>query len=149
MGLVEQIDKDLPVAMKAQEALKLSVLRMMKAALKNKQVEMQKELEDAEALAVLRTLVKQRHDSVEQFRKGGRDDLADKEEAEITIIEGYLPAAAGEEDIDAAVAAAIAETGTAGPKDMGKVMKAAMAKLAGKNADGKRVSEKVRAKLGA
>jgi len=148
VGLVEQVDKDLPAAMKAQEALKLSVLRMMKAALKNKQIELQKELEDSEALAVLHTLVKQRHDSVEQFRKGGRDDLADKEEAEIKIIEAYLPAAAGEEDMDAAIAAAIAETGASGPKDLGKVMKAAMAQLAGKNADGKRVNEKVRAKLG-
>jgi uncharacterized protein len=149
VGLVEQIDKDLPAAMKAQEALKLSVLRMMKAALKNKQIELGKPLEDTDAVAVLRTLVKQRHDSVEQFRKGGRDELADKEEAEIKIIEGYLPAAASEEDVDAAIAAAIVETGAAGPKDMGKVMKAAMAKLAGKNADGKRVNEKVRAKLGA
>jgi len=148
VGLVEQVDKDLPAAMKAQEALKLSVLRMMKAALKNKQIELQKELEDSEALAVLHALVKQRHDSVEQFRKGGRDDLADKEEAEIKIIEAYLPAAAGEEDMDAAIAAAIAETGASGPKDLGKVMKAAMAQLAGKNADGKRVNEKVRAKLG-
>jgi len=86
---------------------------------------------------------------VEQFRKGGRDELADKEEAEIKIIEGYLPAAASEEEMDAAVAAAIAETGAAGPKDLGKVMKAAMAKLVGKNADGKCVNEKVRAKLGA
>jgi len=149
MALVEQIDKDLVVAMKAQEVLKLSVLRMMKAALKNKQIELGKPLEDQDAMAVLRTLVKQHHDSVEQFRKGGRDELADKEEAEIKIIEAYLPAAAGEEDIDAAIAAAIAETGASGPKDLGKLMKAAMAKLAGKNADGKRVNEKVRAKLGA
>jgi uncharacterized protein YqeY len=149
VGLVEQIDKDLPGAMKAQEALKLSVLRMMKAALKNKQIELGKPLEDTDAVTVLRTLVKQRHDSVEQFRKGGRDELADKEEAEIKIIEGYLPAAASEEDMDAAIAAAIAETGAAGPNDLGKVMKAVMAKLAGKNADGKRVNEKVRAKLGA
>jgi uncharacterized protein YqeY len=149
VGLVEQIDKDLPAAMKAQEALKLSVLRMMKAALKNKQIELGKPLEDTDAVAVLRTLVKQRHDSVEQFRKGGRDELADKEEAEIKIIEGYLPAAASEDDMDAAIAAAIAEIGAVSPKELGKVMKAAMAKLAGKNADGKRVNEKVRAKLGA
>jgi uncharacterized protein YqeY len=149
MGFVEQIEEDLIAAMKAQEALKLSVLRMMKAALKNKQVELGKPLEDPDAVAVLRTLVAQRRDSVEQFRKGGRDELADKEEAEIKIVEAYLPAAASEEDMDSAVAAAIAETGAAGPKDLGKVMKAAMARLAGKNADGKRVNEKVRAKLGA
>ena len=110
----------------------------------NKKIELGKPVEDPEALAVLRTLIKQRRDSVEQFRKGKRDDLADKEEAEIKIIENYLPAGASEEEIDAAVAAAIQETGATSAKDMGKVMKAAMAKLAGKNADGKRVSEKVR-----
>ena len=149
MSLVEQVEKDLVAALKAQEALKLSVLRMMKAALMNKKIEVGKPLGDPEAIAVFRTLVKQRHDSVEAFRKGGRDDLADKEAAEIKILEAYLPAAASDEEIDAAVAAAIAETGAAGPKDMGKVMKAAMAKLAGKNAEGKRVNEKVKAKLGA
>lgn len=149
MSIVEQVEKDLPAALKAQEALKLSVLRMMKAALKNKQVELGKPPDDTQAVAVLRTLVKQRHESVEQFSKGGRQDLADKEAAEIKIIEGYLPAAATEEELDMAVAAAIAETSAAGPRDLGKVMKAAMAKLAGKNVDGKRVNEKVRAKLGA
>lgn len=149
MSIVEQVEKDLPAAMKAQEALKLSVLRMMKAALKNKQVELGKPLDDAQAVAVLRTLVKQRHESVEQFRKGGRNDLADKEEAEIKIVESYLPAAATEEEIDVAVVAAIAETGATGSKDLGKVMKTAMAKLAGRNVDGKRVNEKARAKLGA
>jgi uncharacterized protein YqeY len=149
MTIVEQVEKDLPVALKAQEALKLSVVRMMKAALKNKQVELGRPPDDTQAVAVLRTLVKQRHESVEQFRQGGRQDLADKEEAEIKIIEGYLPAAATEEELDAAVAAAIAETGAAGPRDLGKVMKAAMARLAGRNVDGKRVNEKVRAKLGA
>ena len=149
MSLVEQVEKDLVAALKAQEALKLSVLRMMKAALMNKKIEVGKPLGDPEAIAVFRTLVKQRHDSVEAFRKGGRDDLADKEAAEIKILEAYLPAGASDEEIDAAVAAAIAETGAVGPKDMGKVMKAAMAKLAGKNAEGKRVNEKVKAKLGA
>jgi uncharacterized protein YqeY len=122
---------------------------MMKAALMNKKVELGKAVDDPEALAVLRTLAKQRRESVEAFRKGGRDDLADKEEAEIKIVEAYLPAAASEEEIDAAVAAAIAETGASTAKDLGKAMKAAMAKLTGKNADGKRVSEKVRTKLGA
>jgi len=148
MSLVEQIEKDLVAAMKAQEALKLSVLRMMKAALMNKKVELGKRLDDPEAMAVLRTLVKQRHDSVEAYRKGGRDDLADKEAAEIKIVESYLPAAASDEEINAAVESAIAETGATGPKDLGKVMKAAMAKLAGKYADGKRVNERGRAKLG-
>ena len=153
MALVEQIDKDLIAAMKAKEELKLSTLRMMKSALKLKQVELGKPVADAEAVSVLRTLVKQRHDSAEQFRKGGRDALADKEEAEIRIVESYMPAGASDEEIDAAVAAALTETAAANPaglgaKDIGKVMKSAMAKLAGKNADGKRVNEKVRAKLG-
>ena len=149
MSIVEKVEKDLVAALKAREALKLSVLRMMKAALMNKKVELGKAVEDPEALAVLRTLAKQRRESVEAFRKGGRADLADKEEAEIKIVEAYLPAAASEEEIDAAVAAAIAETGASTAKDLGKAMKVAMAKLAGKNADGKRVSEKVRAQLGA
>jgi hypothetical protein len=147
MPIVEQVEKDLVAAMKAREELRLSVLRMAKAALMNKKIELSKPLGDAEALAVLRTLIKQRHDSVEQFRKGGREDLAQKEEAEIKIIENYLPAGASEEEIDAAVAAAIQETGATSAKDLGKVMKAAMGKLAGKNVDGKHVNEKVRAKL--
>jgi uncharacterized protein YqeY len=149
MSIVEQIDKDLTSAMKAQEALRLSVLRMMKTALKNKQIELGKALEDSQAVVVLRTLVKQRHESVEQFRKGGREELARKEEDEIKIVEGYLPAAVSEEEVEAAVTAALAETGAAGPKDMGKTMKAVMAKFAGRNVDGKRVSEKVRSRLGA
>lgn len=148
MTLVAQIEKDMVAAMKAKEELKLSVLRMMKAAFMNKKIELGKPLGDPEAIAVMRTQVKQRHDSVEAFRQGGREELAQKEAAEIKIIEAYLPAAASDEEMDAAVAAAISETGAAGPKDTGKVMKAAMAQLAGKNADGKRVSEKVRAKLG-
>jgi hypothetical protein len=148
MAIVEQVEKDLVAAMKAHEGLKLSVLRMMKAALVNKKIELGKALEDAEAMAVLRTLVKQRRESVEAYRKGGRNDLADKEEAEIKIVEAYLPAAASEAEMDDAVAAAIAETGATGVKDLGKVMKAAMAILAGKNVDGRRVNEKVRSKLG-
>jgi hypothetical protein len=148
MPIVEQVEKDLVAALKAQDALKLSVLRMMKAALMNKKVELGKAVGDQEAVAVLRTLVKQRRESVEAFRRGGRDDLADKEAAEIQIVEAYLPAGASEEEMDVAVAAAITETGAAGAKDFGKAMKAAMAKLAGKNVEGKRVSEKLRAKLG-
>jgi len=149
MSIVETVEKDLVAALRAQETLKLSVLRMMKAALMNKKSERGKDVDDTEALAVLRTLAKQRHESVEAFRKGGREDLAEKEAAEIKIVEAYLPAGASDEDIDAAVTAAIAETGASTAKDVGKAMKSAMAKLAGKNADGKRVSEKVRAKLGA
>jgi uncharacterized protein YqeY len=149
MTLVEQVDKDLVQAMKAKEELKLSVLRMMKTALKLKQTESGQSLGDAEALAVLRTLVKQRHESAEQFRKGGREELAEKEEAEMKIVEGYLPAAPTDEEIEAAVASAITETSAVTVKDLGKVMKAAMAKLAGRNVDGKRVNDRVRAKLGA
>lgn len=149
MTLAEKIEKDLVGAMKAREELKLSVLRMAKTALKLKQVEMSKPPDDAQTVAVLRTLVKQRHDSVDQFRKGGREDLAAKEEAEIKILETYLPAAASDEEIELAITAAIAETGASGAKDLGKVMKAAMANLAGRNADGKIVNQKARAKLGA
>ncbi|HEY6292832.1 MAG TPA: GatB/YqeY domain-containing protein [Terriglobia bacterium] len=148
MAIVTKVDQDLVAAMKAREELRLSVLRMAKSALKLKQVELGRQLQDSEALSTVRTLVKQRHDSAEQFRKGGREELASKEEAEIKILEEYLPAAASEEEIEAAVTAAIAETGAASAKDLGKVMKGAMAKLAGKNVDGKRVSEKARAKLG-
>ena len=149
MAIVEQVERDLVAAMKAREELRLSVLRMTKTALKHKQIELGKPLSDDQAFAVLRSLVKQRRDSVEQFRKGGREDLATKEEAEIEILQAYLQAEASEEEIGAAVAAAIAETGAAGPQDLGKVMKAVMSKLAGKNADGRRVNQVVRAKLGA
>lgn len=148
MTIAEKVEKDLVGAMKAREELKLSVLRMAKTSLKNKQVELGQPLNDDQAIAVLRTLVKQRRDSTEQFRKGGREDLAAKEEAEIIILQAYLPAEANDEEIGTAVAAAIEETGAAGPQDLGKAMKAAMQKLAGKNADGKRVSQMVRAKLG-
>jgi uncharacterized protein YqeY len=122
---------------------------MTKSALKLKQVELTRPLEDSETLATLRSLVKQRHESAEQFRRGGREELAVKEEAEVKILEEYLPAAASDEDVGAAVTAAIAETGAATAKDLGKVMKAAMARLAGKNVDGRRVNEKARALLGA
>jgi len=148
MAIVDQVEKDLVAALKAQEALKLSVLRMMKAALVNRRIQLGKAVDDAEAVGVLRTLVKQRRESVEAYRKGSRDDLADKEEAEIKIVEAYLPAGASDAEMDEAVTEAIAETGATGVKDLGKVMKAAMARLAGKNADGKRVNERVRSKLG-
>ena len=148
MTIVEKIDQDLVTALKAREELRLSVLRMAKTALKLKQVERGSNLEDSEAVASLRTLVKQRHESAEQFRRGGREELASKEEAEIKILEEYLPAGASDAEIEAAVTAAIGETGASTAKDIGKVMKAAMGKLAGKPVDGKRVNEMVKAKLG-
>jgi uncharacterized protein len=147
-GIAAKVDQDLVAAMKARDELRLSVLRMIKTALKLKQVEVSRALEESEALGILRTLVKQRRESVEQFRQGGREALAAKEEAEIKIVEEYLPAAASDEEIEAAVTAAIDDTGASTAKDLGKVMKAAMAKLAGRNVDGKRVSDKARAKLG-
>ena len=148
MSLNDKIAADLTAAMKAKDAPRLSALRMLKAAVMNKGVEKGRDLEDAEVLQVVASLVKQRRDSIEQFIKGGRTDLVDKETREITILEDYLPPAASAEEIDAAVAAAIADTGASSPKDMGKVMKAVMPKLAGKNADGRTVNETVRRKLG-
>jgi uncharacterized protein YqeY len=149
MPLNEQIAADLTAAMKAKDATRLATLRMLKAAVMNKgMVEKGRDLEDAEVLQVIASLVKQRRDSIEQFSKAGRTDLVDKETAEIAVLEHYLPPAASADDIDAAVAAAIAETGASSPKDMGKVMKAVMPKLAGRNADGKAVNEAVRRKLG-
>jgi uncharacterized protein YqeY len=144
MTLQEKIQSELAEAMRRKDQLRLSVLRMMKSAVKNKEVDKMKALEEGEVLAVFNTLVKQRKDSVEQFRKGGREELAQKEEAEIKIIEEYMPAAASEDDIRNAVNEAIQETGAASMKDMGKVMKAAMARLAGKTADGSRVSQLVK-----
>ena len=134
-------------AMRNKDQLRLSVLRMMKSAIKNKEIEKMKPLDDGEALSVLNTLVKQRKDSVDQFRKGGREELAQKEESEIKIIEEYLPAAASEDDIRKAIEEAVQETGASSTKDMGKVMKAALARLAGKSADGSRVSQMVKEKL--
>ena len=147
MTLQEKIQSDLAEAMRSKEALRLSVLRMMKSAVKNKEVDKMRPLEDAEALSVLNTLVKQRKDSVEQFRKGGREELAQKEEAEVKIIEEYLPVGASDEDIRRAIEEAVQETGAASIKDMGKVMKATMTRLAGKTADGSRVSQLVKEKL--
>src|ERR1041385_5435353 len=143
MTLREQIISDMTAAMKAQEAPRLSTLRMVKAAMMNRQIEKGGELDDEEMGKLLRSLVKQRRDSVGQYEKGGRQDLADKEKAEIAVIEAYLPQAASQEEIEAAVAAAIAETGASSMKDMGKVMKATQAAMAGKNADGRTLSEVV------
>ena len=149
MQLTDKVNTHITAAMKARDALRLSTLRMLKAAMVNKGVEKRRDLEDAEILQVVSSLVKQRRDSVEQFSKAGRTDLAEKETAEIVVLEEYLPPAATAEEIDAAIAAAITETGAASPKDIGKVMKAVMPKLAGKNADGRTINESVRRKLGA
>ena len=148
MGLTETIVSDLTASMKAQEALRTSTLRMVKAALMNRQIEKGGALDDDEVLKLLRSLVKQRRDSVEQYEKAGRQELADKEKAEIDIIEIYLPQSASQEEIENAVTTAIAETGAASMKDMGKVMKAVQAALTGRNADGRMISEIVKAKLG-
>lgn len=148
MSLKQQIISDLTASMKAQDAPRTSTLRMVKAAVMNREIEKGGEMDDEEVMKLLRTLVKQRRDSVEQYEKGGRQELADKEKTEIDVIEAYLPQAASREEIESAVAAAIAETGAGSIKDMGKVMKTAQAALAGKNADGRTVSEIVKAKLG-
>src|SRR6266581_9553152 len=148
MLLRDKINADIAIAMKSKEPARLSALRMLKAAIMNKGIEKSHDLDDAEVLQVVSTLVKQRRDSIDQFSKAGRTDLVDKETAEIAVLEQYLPPAATAADIDAAVAEAIAETGAVSVKDMGKVMKAVMPRLAGKNADGRAVSEAVRRKLG-
>jgi len=147
MSLSKQIVSDLTAAMKSQDASRTSTLRMVKAAMMNRQIEKGSELDDDDMQKLLRSLVKQRRDSIELYDKGGRPELVAKEQAEIDVIESYLPQAASKEEIEQAVTAAIAETGASSMKDMGKVMKAAQAALAGKNADGKLVSEVVKAKL--
>lgn len=147
MTLKEQITSDLTAAMKSRDVARTSTLRMVKAAFMNREIEKRAALDDEESLKLLRSLVKQRRDSIEQYVKGDRQELADKEQAEIEIIEAYLPQGASAEQIAAAVSAAITETGAVSMKDMGKVMKAVQAKLAGQNADGKVVSEIVKARL--
>ena len=147
MSLGEQIVLDLTAAMKAQDANRTSTLRMVKAAMMNRQIEKGSELDDDDMQKLLRSLVKQRRDSIEQYEKAGRQELADKENAEIQVIETYLPQAASPEEIEQAVTAAIAETGATSMRDMGKVMKAAQAALAEKNADGRLISEIVKARL--
>ena len=147
MALIERIQKDLTDAMMSKDELRLSVLRMIKSALKYKEVEKVRALEDAEAIQVLQTLVKQRRESIEQFTQGGRQDLADKETKEIGILETYLPAAASDSDMSAAIDAAIKETGANSPKAMGAVIKAAKARLEGKTVDGKILSDRVRERL--
>ena len=147
MTLVEQVGRDIATAMKAKDAGRLTALRMLKTALTNKEVEKARALDEAEAQAVVGSLVKQRRDSIEQFTAAGRLELAAKEEAEIAVLEAYLPPAASPAEIEAAVATAIAETGATNAKDMGRVMKAVMAALQGKSVDGRKVNEAVRAKL--
>lgn len=147
MSLMEQITGDLTAAMKSKDAEKLSVLRMVKANLMNRKIDKGEELTDEEVQKALQSLVKQRRDSIEQYNTAGRTELAEKEAAEIGVIEVYLPLGASAEDVSAAVDAAIAETGASSMKDMGAVMKSAQAKLAGKTVDGRALSEAVKAKL--
>src|SRR3954447_15942774 len=149
MSLVDQIQKDITAAMKARDEARLSTLRMVKSALMNRKIEKMAELDEKESQQVLSTLIKQRKDSVEQFTKGGRQEMADKEAAEIVLIESYLPKAASEDDIAAGVKATIAEMGAPTMKDMGTVMKNAMAKFnaAGMRVDGKVVSDLVKQEL--
>ena len=149
MSLVEQIQKDITAAMKARAEQRLSTLRMVKTALKNREIDKMAPLDDKESQAVLATLIKQRKESVDQFTKGGRQEMADKEAAEIVLIETYLPKAAGEAEIVAGVKAVIAEMGSPTMKDMGTVMKNAMARFsgAGMRVDGKMVSETVKREL--
>jgi uncharacterized protein YqeY len=147
MSLREQITSDLTAAMKSRDAARTSTLRMVRAALQNREIEKGGALDEDEMIKLLRSMVKQRQDSIEQFEKGGRQDLVEKENEEVKVIEAYLPASASREEIEQAVAAAISETDATSMKDMGKVMKAAQAHLAGKNADGRTISEIVKAKL--
>jgi uncharacterized protein YqeY len=150
MSVLDRIARDLTASMKARDAARTSVLRMCKAALKNKEIDKQAPLEEAEAVRIVQGLVKQREDSVEQFRNAGRNELADKEAAEIAVLRAYLPAEASDADIEQALERAVAETGAASPKDLGKLMKAALAALqaSGKPADGRRVNQAARKRLG-
>jgi uncharacterized protein len=147
MSLIDDVQAAMVDAMRKQARERLSALRMLKAALVNREVEKGRALDDNESRQVVTALVKQRKDSIEQFTRGGRQDLADKEAAEIAVLESYLPAAADPAAVERAVVETIAETGAASPKDMGRVMKAVMAKLSGQNVDGKTVNELVRKKL--
>jgi uncharacterized protein len=150
MAISEQVQKDMVEAMRSRDELRLSTLRMVKSALKNKEIDKRAPLDEKEAQQVLATLIKQRKDSIEQFTKGGRQELADKEAAEIKLIEAYLPKAMGEEEITAVVKATIAEMGSPTMKDMGTVMKNSMAKLqaTGARVEGRTVSEIVKKQLG-
>jgi uncharacterized protein len=147
MPLLDQIQKDMASAMKAREEARLGALRMIKTALQKHRIDSMKPLDEQTELQVLNMLVKQRREAADMFRKGDRPELADKEEAELKLIESYMPSAPTDSEMDAAIAAAMAETGVTALKQMGVVMKAAQAKLAGKRVDGKALSDRVRAKL--
>ena len=147
MTLSETIQKDLTDAMRAKDELRLSVLRMVKSAIRYKETEKVRPLDEAESIQILQTLVKQRKESIDQFAKGGRQDLVDKETKELAIIESYLPAGASEAEMDAAISKAIAETSATSIKQMGAVVKAAKALLEGKTVDGKVLSDRVRSRL--
>jgi uncharacterized protein YqeY len=147
MPLLDQIQKDITSAMKAREEARLDALRMIKTALKKHEIDSMKPLDEATELQILNTLIKQRKEASEMFRKGNRPELADKEDAEQKLIESYMPSAPTPEEVDAAIAAAMAESGITSLKQMGVVMKAAQAKLAGKRVDGKALSDRVRSKL--
>ena len=147
MALIDQVQQDMVAAMKNRDEARLGALRMVKAALMKQKVDSPKPLDEAAEMQVLKSLIKQRTEAAEMFRKGGREEQAVKEEAERTLIESYLPAAASDEEIEAAIAAAMTETGVTSLKQMGVVMKATQAKLTGKTVDGKALSDKVRAKL--
>jgi len=149
MSLINDVSTAIADAMRKKDAARLGALRMLKAAFMNKSVEKGRDLDDAEERQVVSALVKQRRDSIEQFAKGGRQDLVDKETAEIAVLDAYLPPAVDPAALEQAVIAAIAETGAASAKDMGRVMKAAMGRLTGQTVDGKVVSDLVRRKLGA
>ncbi len=147
MALLDRVQKDMTEAMKARQEDRLSALRMLKAALKKLEVDSMKPLDEKTELQVLNTLIKQRREAADMFRKGERAELAEKEEAELRLMETYMPAMASEEEIEAAIAAALAETGVTSAKQMGAVMKAVQAQLAGKRVDGKTLSDKVRGRL--
>jgi uncharacterized protein len=148
MALKEQLDADMKTAMREKDALRLSVIRMLKSAVKYREIEIMKPLDDAGVQGVIASEIKRRRDSVEQYRAGNRQDLAEKEEAEIRILQGYLPAQLSEDELRAKVDAAIAATGAKGPKDMGAVMKALLPEVQGR-AEGKTVSDMVKARLAA
>lgn len=147
MALLERIQRDMVDAMKARDEARLSAVRMIKAALKKHEVDTMKPLEEASEIQILNSLIKQRREAADMFRKGGRPDQADKEEAELKLIESYMPAAPSDAEVDDAIAAAVTETGVTSLKQMGVVMKAAQARLAGRRVDGKALSDKVRSKL--
>src|ERR1044071_2901830 len=149
MALIEDVNRAIAESMKARDQARLVPLRMLKAALMNREVERGRALDDNESRQVVSSLVKQRRDSIEQFVKGGRQDLADKETAEIAVLESYLPAAVDQAELERVLAGVLSSTGASSPKDLGRVMKAMMAELAGRTVDGKFVNELVRRKLGA